>query len=80
VPFADDLIQGVAAGATLQDAWQHAATVAEKAAQQTAELAAKLGRARSHGEKSIGTPDPGAVSFALICTTVAGELGREETG
>jgi len=80
VPFADDLIQGVAAGATLQDAWQHAATVAEKAAQQTAELAAKLGRARSHGEKSIGTPDPGAVSFALICTTVAGELGREGTG
>jgi D-erythrulose 4-kinase len=80
VPFADDLIRGVAAGATLQDAWQHAATVAEKAAQQTAELAAKLGRARSHGEKSIGTPDPGAVSFALICTTVAGELGREETG
>ena len=80
VPFADDLIRGVAAGATLQDAWQHAATVAEKAAQQTAELAAKLGRARSHGEKSIGTPDPGAVSFALICTTVAGELGREGTG
>jgi D-erythrulose 4-kinase len=80
VPFVDDLIRGVAAGATLQDAWQHAATVAEKAAQQTAELAAKLGRARSHGEKSIGTPDPGAVSFALICTTVAGELGREETG
>ena len=80
VPFADDLTRGVAAGATLRDAWQHAAAVAEKAAQQTAQLAAKLGRARSHGEKSIGTPDPGAVSFALICTTVAGELGREGTG
>lgn len=77
VPFADDLTRGVAAGTTLQDASQHAATVAEKAAQQTARLAAKLGRARSHGERSIGTPDPGAVSFALVCTTVAGELGRE---
>jgi len=77
VPFADDLTRGVAAGATLQDAWQHAAAVAEKAAQQTAQLAAKLGRARSHGDKSIGTPDPGAVSFALICTAVAEELGRE---
>jgi D-erythrulose 4-kinase len=80
VPFADDLTREVAAGATLHEAWQHAATVAEKAAQQTAQLAAKLGRARSHGEKSIGTPDPGAVSFALICTTVAGELGREGSG
>jgi D-erythrulose 4-kinase len=77
VPFADDLTRGVAAGATLRDAWQHAAAVAEKAAQQTAQLAAKLGRARSHGDKSIGTPDPGAVSFALICTAVAEELGRE---
>jgi len=77
VPFADDLTRGVAAGATLRDALQHAAAVAEKAAQQTAQLAAKLGRARSHGDKSIGTPDPGAVSFALICTAVAEELGRE---
>lgn len=79
VPFADDLTRGVEAGHSLHEAWQHAATVAEQAAQQTAQLAAKLGRARSHGEKSIGTPDPGAVSFALICTAVADELGRVAT-
>jgi dihydroxyacetone kinase len=77
VPFVDDLTRGVDGGQPLAQAWHHAATVAEQAAQQTAELAAKLGRARSHGEKSIGTPDPGAVSFALVCTTVAQELGRE---
>jgi dihydroxyacetone kinase len=76
VPFVDDLAQGVTAGRSLQEAWQHAAAVSEQAAQQTAQLAAKLGRARSHGDKSIGTPDPGAVSFALVCTTVAEELGR----
>ncbi len=74
VPFADDLSASVGAGRSLREAWPQAAAVAEQAAQQTAELAAKLGRARSHGDKSIGTPDPGAVSFALICTTVAGEL------
>jgi dihydroxyacetone kinase len=73
VPFADELSAGVDAGRRLREAWPQAAAVAEQAAQDTAKLAAKLGRARSHGDKSIGTPDPGAVSFALICTTVAGE-------
>ena len=59
---------------------QHAAEVAEEAARGTAELAAKLGRARAHGDKSIGTPDPGAVSFALVTTTVAEELARSTDG
>jgi len=76
VPFADDLNREVAAGQPLHGAWRHAADVAERAARDTAHLAAKLGRARSHGDKSIGTPDPGAVSFALVCTTVADELAR----
>jgi len=80
VPFADDLTAAVDAGGALREAWPHAATVAEQAAQRTAELAAKLGRARSHGDKSIGTPDPGAVSFALVCTTVAEELARTAEG
>ena len=76
VPFADDLSAGVGDGRRLREAWPHAAEAAERAAQETAQMAARLGRARSHGDKSIGTPDPGAVSFALICTTIAGELGR----
>jgi D-erythrulose 4-kinase len=80
VPFVDDLTRAVDSGQPLRQAWPHAATVAEQAAQQTAELAAKLGRARAHGEKSIGTPDPGAVSFALVCTTVADELARATSG
>ena len=76
VPFADDLNRESGRGQPLRGAWRHAADVAERAARHTAQLAAKLGRARSHGEKSIGTPDPGAVSFALVCTTVADELAR----
>ena len=39
-----------------EDAWQHAAAVAEKAAKQTAQLAAKLGRARSHAQRASTRP------------------------
>ncbi|KAA6432045.1 dihydroxyacetone kinase family protein [Agrococcus sediminis] len=70
VPFADDLARRIADGQRLRDAWGHSAGVADEAAQETAALAATLGRAKSHGDKSIGTPDPGAVSFALICSTI----------
>lgn len=70
VPFADDLSRRIADGQRLRDAWGHSAGVADEAAQETAALAATLGRAKSHGDKSIGTPDPGAVSFALICSTI----------
>lgn len=76
VPFADDLAAQLAAGATLADAWSHATAAAEEAAQATASLVAALGRARAHGERSIGTPDPGAVSFALVCRTIDGLLAR----
>lgn len=70
VPFADRLAERVRAGDALVDAWADAAAVATDAAQATASMTARLGRARSHGDKSLGTPDPGAVSFALITHTV----------
>ncbi|WP_413316574.1 dihydroxyacetone kinase family protein [Agrococcus sp. 1P02AA] len=70
VPFVDELARRVGGGEGLREAWGAAAEVSGEAARSTAELAATLGRARSHGDKSIGTPDPGAISFALITTTV----------
>ncbi|GAB3595379.1 dihydroxyacetone kinase family protein [Microbacterium tumbae] len=70
VPFADRLRERLDAGEELVPAWTDAARAADDAAQATAELTAKLGRARSHGDKSLGTPDPGAISFALIAHTV----------
>jgi dihydroxyacetone kinase len=76
VPFVDDLTAGVAADRPLPEAWRHAVGVAEQAARDTAQLTARLGRARSHGDKSIGTPDPGAVSFAMVCAAVSEELER----
>jgi phosphoenolpyruvate---glycerone phosphotransferase subunit DhaK len=43
-----------------------AAQAAEHGAQATQDYSATLGRARFLGERSVGHPDPGAVSFALI--------------
>jgi len=69
-PFADDLSARVAAGETLADAWAAAAALATEKAAATADLLPKLGRARPLGEKSLGTPDPGATSMAELLTAV----------
>jgi dihydroxyacetone kinase len=55
--------------------WSELVGVAEGAAAATSELLPKIGRARPHAEKSLGTPDAGAVSLALIVKTVVKELG-----
>ncbi|NUS89247.1 MAG: DAK2 domain-containing protein, partial [Streptomyces sp.] len=61
----------------LAAAWDAAATAAEAAAKATAELLPRLGRARPHAEKSLGTPDAGAVSLALIARAVHGVLAAK---
>jgi len=35
-------------------------------------LTPRIGRARIHAARSVGTPDAGAVSFALVVTAAAG--------
>ncbi len=72
VPFVRELTTAVGSGATLRDAWLRAADHATSAAAATADLLPRLGRARTHGERSLGTPDPGAVSFALVVTAAGG--------
>lgn len=54
----------------LDVAWTRAAEAARQGADGTAAMLPTLGRARTHGAKSVGTPDPGAVSFALIVTAL----------
>ncbi|MFE1523316.1 dihydroxyacetone kinase family protein [Schaalia turicensis] len=70
-PFADALEKELAGGAGLKEAWTRAAEVAREAAEATAELAARKGRAKTHGDASLGHPDPGAVSFALLMAAAA---------
>lgn len=70
-PFVESLETGAAAGQDLATAWPIATATAKDAAAATAELLPRIGRARPHQEKSVGTPDPGAVSLAMIAQAVA---------
>jgi dihydroxyacetone kinase len=70
-PFVGVFSTRAAAGASVAAAWAAAATAAEQAAQATANLRPQIGRARPHAEKSVGTPDPGAVSLALVVRAAA---------
>ncbi|MCI4012636.1 dihydroxyacetone kinase family protein [Brevibacterium sp. ZH18] len=56
-----------------------AAHAAAQAAQSTADLVAMRGRARSHGDRSVGTPDPGAVSLAMIASAIAEHFTPDTT-
>jgi dihydroxyacetone kinase len=69
-PFVDTLNQEVSSGTPLAQAWSTAATACVAAADATASLTPKIGRARPLAERSIGTPDPGAVSMGLIVTAI----------
>lgn len=83
VPFVEQLQQRALAGQPLIEAWQGAAEAATAAAAGTSDLKPRLGRARPHVEASLGTPDPGAVSFALAVSTagqtLSGISGKEQS-
>jgi len=70
LPFSDALIAEVNQGLPLARAWRNAARHAEQCAKETAQLLPKMGRARPLAERSLGTPDAGAVSLAMIVTAV----------
>jgi dihydroxyacetone kinase len=76
-PFARTLAARVSAGDTLPDAWAHAARAATEAAEATAQLRPRLGRARPLAERSLGHPDAGAISLALCARTVGAVVRRE---
>ncbi|MGP0221451.1 dihydroxyacetone kinase family protein [Paenarthrobacter sp. NCHU4564] len=78
-PFSDALTARVNDGGSLRDAWGAAATIAEQSAEATANLLPLMGRARPHAEKSLGTPDAGAISMALIVRAIHNTLIGETT-
>lgn len=77
VPFDAALSAAVDDGADLATAWATAAEVAVTAAAATADLLPKMGRARPHAEKSLGTPDAGATSLGLITRAVGRVLAPQ---
>lgn len=72
IPFAETLRERSDGSDSFITAWIAATDVAHAGAQHTATFAARRGRSRNHGEASLGTPDPGAVSFAMAVAAVAG--------
>ena len=77
VPLEEAFGAAVLAGHPAAEAWQQGAVAAERAADATKDLLPRMGRARPHAERSLGTPDPGAVSLALIARAVADLLSAE---
>ena len=73
-PFVTTLGKAVEAGKPLKAAWDAAAKASTTAADETAKLTPKLGRARSHTARSLGHPDAGAISFAMCARVVSEAL------
>ena len=71
IPYVDALTAGLEQDEDAPAALTAAAGSARSAAQSTSELRPRKGRARPLAERSVGHPDPGAISFALVAETVA---------
>ena len=74
VPFTEEfrrLAEGKGAAGLM---WAEASAAATAAAEATAALRPRKGRARPLAEKSVGTPDPGATSLAMIFSVMGPHL------
>lgn len=77
VPFSETLSAEFATCNDLFTSVSAAAVTSKGAAEKTSEMTARLGRSRVLGEKSLGTPDPGAISFSLLMEALAERIGRK---
>lgn len=78
VPVRDTVAELVAQGAGAQAVLDAAAATARSAADATAALQARRGRASYTGERSIGSPDAGAVAVAVLAEQIAARWPERE--
>ncbi len=71
VPMRDTIAERSAAGATSQEVVDAAAATARASAEATSTMQAMRGRAAYTGERSIGSPDAGAIAVAVIAEAIA---------
>lgn len=69
-PFVASVEAELARGKDWRTAWLTSAEVADKAAAATAEMRPKTGRARPLADRSVGTPDAGAISLTMCIHAV----------
>ncbi|MFP3714159.1 dihydroxyacetone kinase family protein [Puerhibacterium sp. TATVAM-FAB25] len=74
-PATETLVAAHGDGADLADAWRAAVTAARAGAESTKDVAARRGRSRVLGDKSLGVPDPGATSLAMLLAEAGAALG-----
>ncbi len=79
-PATDTIEAGVARGDDSATIVAAAATTARTAADATTPMIAKRGRAAYTGERSIGSPDPGAVGVAVMLEAIASGWGSRTQG
>jgi phosphoenolpyruvate---glycerone phosphotransferase subunit DhaL len=66
VPAVIALRDSAQKGKDFLEALKSAAEAAKNGAEATKDLVARFGRAKNLGERTLGHPDPGATSIALI--------------
>jgi dihydroxyacetone kinase-like protein len=80
VPVADALAEEIASGTDAAATLRRLAVVARQSADDTAMLQARRGRASYTGERSIGSPDPGAVAVAVILERLSADWADRAAG
>ncbi|MFB0843782.1 dihydroxyacetone kinase subunit DhaK [Paenibacillus oleatilyticus] len=74
VPFTDTFTASAAAGDDFKIAFEKAAKAAVEGAEKTKQIVARMGRAGTVGERSLGYPDAGAYALGVIFTEIARSL------
>jgi dihydroxyacetone kinase len=76
VPCADSWKASAKAGDNIKDALAKAAEAAVKGAKATEDIVARMGRAGTVGDRSLGHPDAGAYALGIIFTEIAQVMRR----
>ena len=76
LPFREALLAEFETSSDLAGATKKAAAVAREAAEATADITARRGRSKVLGDKSLGTPDPGALSFSVLMDALGDLFAR----
>jgi D-erythrulose 4-kinase len=75
-PFVDAFIDRVRSGEEMTSAWTASVPASEDGAHHTATLVSRRGRSSVLGERSLGTPDPGAISVSYCLGAVGRALSE----
>jgi triose/dihydroxyacetone kinase / FAD-AMP lyase (cyclizing) len=74
VPCADSWSESAAAGDDFKTAFEKGAAAAVEGAEKTKDIVARMGRAGTVGERSLGHPDAGAYALGVIFTELSESL------